>query len=37
MAVTLAELTILAAAKDTLHRDIDMIPDQYAVMETVDP
>jgi len=34
MAVTLAEPTVLAAAKDTLYPDIDTSPDQYAVTET---
>ena len=34
MAVTLAEPTVLAAAKDTLYPDIDASPDQYAVTET---
>ena len=34
MAVTLAEPTVLAAAKDTLYPDIDTTPDQYAVTET---
>ena len=34
MAVTLAEPTVLAAAKDTLYPDIDTSPQQYAVTET---
>ncbi|MGQ3330657.1 hypothetical protein [Halorubrum sp. FL23] len=34
MAVTLAEPTVLAAAKDTLYPDIDTSPDQYAITET---
>ncbi|MDB2238956.1 hypothetical protein [Halorubrum ezzemoulense] len=34
MAVTLAEPSVLAAAKDTLYPDIDTSPDQYAVTET---
>ncbi len=34
MAVSLAEPTVLAAAKDTLYPDIDTSPDQYAVTET---
>ena len=34
MAVTLAEPSVLAAAKDTLYPAIDTSPDQYAVTET---
>ena len=34
MAVTLAEPTVLAAAKDTLYPDIETSPDQYAITET---
>jgi hypothetical protein len=34
MAVTLAESTVLAAAKDALYPDIDAAPDQYTVTET---
>jgi hypothetical protein len=34
MAVTLAEQTVLAAAKDALYPDIDAAPDQYTVTET---
>jgi hypothetical protein len=34
MAVTLAEPTVLAAAKDTLYPGIDTSSDQYAVTET---
>ena len=34
MAVTLAEPTVLAAAKDTLYPDLDTSSDQYAVTET---
>jgi hypothetical protein len=34
MAASLAEPTVLAAAKDTLYPDIETSPDQYAVTET---
>ncbi|WP_017342062.1 hypothetical protein [Halorubrum sp. T3] len=34
MAVSLAEPTVLAAAKDTLFPDIETSPDQYAFTET---
>ena len=34
MAVSLAEPTVLAAAKETLYPDVDTTPDQYAVTET---
>jgi len=34
MAVSLAEPTVLAAAKDALYPNIDTTPDQYAITET---